>query len=73
MKPSPGNNTQPPPAWVTSSYSNGAGGECLECGAGGDRIWLRDSKVGADVVASVSPEAWHTFTRAVRQGWSENR
>lgn len=53
--------------WVRSSYSNGAGGECVECAAEGDRIFMRDTKVGAALVTSVGAVAWHAFTGAIRR------
>ncbi|MFD4258299.1 DUF397 domain-containing protein [Streptomyces sp. NPDC058534] len=55
-------------AWIRSSYSNGAGGECVECAAGGDRIFVRDTKIGDSLMTSVGAAAWHAFTRAVRRG-----
>ncbi|MFD7058527.1 DUF397 domain-containing protein [Streptomyces sp. NPDC059906] len=52
--------------WIKSSHSNGAGGECVECAADGDRILLRDTKIGGAIMASVGAAAWQAFTRAVR-------
>ncbi|NEB09209.1 DUF397 domain-containing protein [Streptomyces coelicoflavus] len=52
--------------WVRSSYSNGAGGECVECAAEGDRILVRDTKTGGALMTSVSAAAWQAFTHAVR-------
>ncbi|GAA2600904.1 MULTISPECIES: DUF397 domain-containing protein [Streptomyces] len=52
--------------WIRSSHSNGAGGECVECAAEGDRILVRDTKIGGALVASVGATAWQAFTRAVR-------
>lgn len=34
------------PTWFTSSYSNGAGGECVECALTDDNARVRDSKRG---------------------------
>lgn len=31
-------------AWFTSSYSNGAGGECVQCALAVGGAWVRDSK-----------------------------
>ncbi|WP_399885476.1 DUF397 domain-containing protein [Streptomyces sp. BBFR51] len=53
--------------WIRSSYSNGAGGECVECAAEGDRIFVRDTKIGNALVTSVGTTAWHAFTRAARR------
>ncbi|MFC8873653.1 MULTISPECIES: DUF397 domain-containing protein [Streptomyces] len=51
--------------WVRSSYSNGAGGECVECAAAGDRILVRDTKTGGALVTSVGVVAWRAFTGTV--------
>ncbi|MDX3576182.1 DUF397 domain-containing protein [Streptomyces sp. FL07-04A] len=53
------------PTWFTSSYSNGAGGECVECALTGDRVRVRDSKSveGAEMV--VRSGAWTSFIHAV--------
>ncbi|MFE0276808.1 DUF397 domain-containing protein [Streptomyces olivaceus] len=53
--------------WVRSSYSNGAGGECVECAAEGGRVFMRDTKVGNALVTSVGADAWLVFTRAIRR------
>ncbi|MEV5550953.1 DUF397 domain-containing protein [Streptomyces sp. NPDC052309] len=66
-------SAEPSHAWFRSSYSNGAGGECVECAAAGDRILLRDSKAGDQRIASVGTRAWHVFAHAVRRGWPETR
>ncbi|CAL9572927.1 DUF397 domain-containing protein [Streptomyces sp. enrichment culture] len=54
--------------WVRSSYSNGAGGECVECAAEDDRILVRDSKTGGALTTSVDAAAWRAFTQAVSRG-----
>jgi hypothetical protein len=54
--------------WIRSSHSNGAGGECVECASDGDRILVRDTKIGDALVTSVDAAAWYAFTRAVRLG-----
>lgn len=56
---------EPSPTWIRSSHSNGAGGECVECAADGDRILVRDSKTGDALVTSVGAAAWVVFTRAL--------
>ncbi|MEU4979017.1 DUF397 domain-containing protein [Streptomyces sp. NPDC021969] len=56
----------PSHTWIRSSHSNGAGGECVECAAEGDRILVRDTKIGGALVTSVGAAAWQAFTRAVR-------
>ncbi|MFE1914442.1 DUF397 domain-containing protein [Streptomyces anandii] len=60
-----------PGPWVKSSYSNGAGGECLECARDGEQVLVRDTKLGGTSVAVVAFPAWNAFTAAVRRGWLE--
>lgn len=48
-------------AWFKSSYSGGAGGECVEVAAAGGSVHVRDSKVTAGPVIAVAPEAWAGF------------
>ncbi|MCX4609101.1 DUF397 domain-containing protein [Streptomyces mirabilis] len=55
-------------AWFKSSYSNGAGGECVECAHAGDDTLIRDSKVESGPTMSVRNPAWRDFVRALRQG-----
>lgn len=57
--------------WFKSSYSNGAGGECVECAVEGGRILLCDTKIGHGLVTDIGAPAWHVFTHAVGQGWTE--
>ncbi|GAA2337799.1 DUF397 domain-containing protein [Streptomyces kunmingensis] len=48
--------------WFKSSYSNGAGGECLECAVGsGGGVLVRDSKRAGDGVLTVGARAWANF------------
>ncbi|MDI6520801.1 DUF397 domain-containing protein [Streptomyces coelicoflavus] len=56
--------------WIRSSYSNGAGGECVECAAEGERILVRDTKTGGALVASMGTVAWHAFIRAASRSRS---
>ncbi|USQ88552.1 DUF397 domain-containing protein [Streptomyces phaeoluteigriseus] len=56
------------PTWFTSSYSNGAGGECVECAVTHGGALVRDSKGSGDLVIAVRSTAWRSFVRAVRQG-----
>ncbi|MEV5429675.1 DUF397 domain-containing protein [Streptomyces sp. NPDC052701] len=53
------------PVWFTSSYSNGAGGECVECAATDDGALVRDSKHARGAVIPVGAHAWRCFVRAV--------
>ncbi|MFF8634418.1 DUF397 domain-containing protein [Streptomyces pilosus] len=57
-----------PPAWFRSSYSNGAGGECVECAIHDDAIHVRDSKDEEGAVITVGGEAWAPFVAAFRLG-----
>lgn len=49
------------PVWFTSSYSNGAGGECVECALTPDDVFVRDSKCETGPVITVSCGAWRAF------------
>lgn len=64
------NNAVPaghPLVWFRSSYSNGAGGECVECAIRDDRIHLRDSKNEEGPVITVGHDAWAPFVGAIRR------
>ncbi|MEU8572675.1 DUF397 domain-containing protein [Streptomyces asoensis] len=52
------------PAWFTSSYSNGAGGECVECALTDDGALVRDSKRAGGPEIAVRSGAWRLFVRA---------
>jgi hypothetical protein len=56
------------PVWFTSSYSNGAGGECVECALTGDGALVRDSKVAEARVIAVGSDAWRSFVQTVKRG-----
>ncbi|GGZ79778.1 DUF397 domain-containing protein [Streptomyces echinoruber] len=51
--------------WVRSSYSNGAGGECVECALTGDDALIRDSKRTGGPVIAVRREPWRRFVQAL--------
>jgi hypothetical protein len=53
------------PTWFTSSYSNGAGGECVECALMDDRVLVRDSKSVEWAEIVVRSGAWTSFIRAM--------
>ncbi|MFJ5728502.1 DUF397 domain-containing protein [Streptomyces paradoxus] len=53
--------------WFTSSYSNGAGGECVECALTGDGALVRDSKMTGMHVIAVGGDAWRSFVVGVRR------
>ncbi|WP_326811536.1 DUF397 domain-containing protein [Streptomyces scopuliridis] len=64
--------TRPPlaPQWQKSSYSNGAGGECIEVadlGVGG--VGVRDSKRPLEAQIAVRGTAWAGFVGALRARW----
>ncbi|MFE1246493.1 DUF397 domain-containing protein [Streptomyces sp. NPDC058735] len=56
------------PLWFTSSYSNGAGGECVECALADDSALVRDSKAAETEgqVMAVSGDAWRSFVQTVK-------
>ncbi|WP_329338736.1 DUF397 domain-containing protein [Streptomyces sp. NBC_00663] len=53
------------PVWFRSTYSNGAGGECIECALAVDEVLVRDSKCAAGPVIALGGTAWHAFLRNV--------
>ncbi|MFV5992232.1 DUF397 domain-containing protein [Streptomyces sp. NPDC056231] len=53
--------TVPEPVWFKSSYSSGEGGECVEVANAIGAVHIRDSKVAAGPVLTVSPHAWAGF------------
>ncbi|MGP4051564.1 DUF397 domain-containing protein [Streptomyces sp. 2A115] len=52
-------------SWFKSSYSNGAGGECVECAPTVGGALLRDSKNAEGPVVAVRAHAWRDFIRAL--------
>jgi hypothetical protein len=54
--------------WFTSSYSNGAGGECVECASTVQGALIRDSKSTRGPIVTVGDAAWSSFVRAVAHG-----
>ncbi|MEV0490534.1 DUF397 domain-containing protein [Streptomyces atratus] len=48
-------------AWFKSSYSSGEGGECVEVATATGAVHIRDSRVDAGPVLTVSPHAWAGF------------
>ncbi|WP_406100493.1 DUF397 domain-containing protein [Streptomyces canus] len=53
------------PVWFRSSYSNGAGGECVECALTGGEVLVRDSKLATGPVITLAGAAWHAFIGGV--------
>jgi hypothetical protein len=47
--------------WFKSSYSGGAGGECLEIAALPHSVHIRDSKDTGRGSLTVSPASWSAF------------
>jgi hypothetical protein len=59
------------PVWFTSTYSNGAGGECVECALIDESALVRDSKsTNRPVIPVVAIRcgAWYRFVQALKQG-----
>ncbi|MBA2949725.1 DUF397 domain-containing protein [Streptomyces himalayensis] len=54
-------------SWFKSSYSNGAGGECVECAHTVDGTLIRDSKQAAGPVVAVRAPAWRAFLQGLGQ------
>ncbi|MGW7065837.1 DUF397 domain-containing protein [Streptomyces sp. NPDC054855] len=53
-------NSNPLP-WFTSSYSNGAGGECVECAPLLGTMLVRDSTRRQGPVVAIPSDAWQAF------------
>ncbi|WP_149824771.1 DUF397 domain-containing protein [Streptomyces tailanensis] len=53
------------PTWFTSSYSNGAGGECVECAITRDHALVRDSKSLGGPVLALGSSSWQAFIRTL--------
>ncbi|MER5937993.1 DUF397 domain-containing protein [Streptomyces sp. NPDC001928] len=51
--------------WFRSSYSNGAGGECIECALTLDEVLVRDSKREPGPVVTLGNGAWRAFLSGV--------
>ncbi|MET8324624.1 MULTISPECIES: DUF397 domain-containing protein [Actinomycetes] len=52
--------------WFKSSYSGGAGGECLEVAASLTSVHVRDSKDTGRGTVTVPPAAWSAFVAHAR-------
>ncbi|MFG2113185.1 DUF397 domain-containing protein [Streptomyces sp. NPDC048718] len=53
------------PHWFTSSYSNGSGGECVECAHTPTTTLVRDSKRPSLPGLVVAAESWKAFIDGV--------
>jgi hypothetical protein len=60
-------HTVPEFAWMKSSYSSGAGGECVEVAACSDTIHIRDSKDEEGAILSLIPDSWTAFVKYAAQ------
>ncbi|WP_329250531.1 DUF397 domain-containing protein [Streptomyces sp. NBC_01478] len=69
---SAGAGTHNRPVWFTSSYSNGAGGECVECALTDEYALVRDTKDATGPVVTVQSGAWCSFVQALRHSESTN-
>ena len=54
------------PQWRKSSYSNGAGGECVEIAELGSTVGVRDSKQPQGPRIAVRQDAWEDFITDLR-------
>ncbi|WP_239328917.1 DUF397 domain-containing protein [Frankia sp. CiP3] len=54
--------------WRKSSYSNGAGGMCVEVAVAAGGILVRDSKDPAGPVLAFTGGEWDAFLAGVRDG-----
>jgi hypothetical protein len=52
--------------WQKSSFSGGH--DCVEVGADGDQILLRDSKDPNGTVLSFTPDEWDAFVKGAAAG-----
>ncbi|MFE3517587.1 DUF397 domain-containing protein [Streptomyces sp. NPDC059166] len=57
----------PESAWFKSSYSSGAGGECVEVAARAHTVHVRDSKDKAGPILSVACGGWAAFVEFAAQ------
>jgi hypothetical protein len=48
-------------AWFKSSYSSNEGGDCIEVAAHPTAVHIRDSKVPAGGILTISPGTWTEF------------
>lgn len=53
--------------WRTSSYSGPNGGNCVEAGAAGRAVLVRDTKDRAGAVLAIAPAPWRAFIARLRE------
>lgn len=58
----------PESAWLKSSYSSGAGGECVEVASRPGTVHVRDSKDKTGPIVSVAPDGWAAFVEFAARG-----
>ena len=56
------------PRWRKSSYSGNGGGTCVEVGAGGRGVLVRDTTDRSGPVLRFSPAGWRRFADQVKTG-----
>jgi hypothetical protein len=52
--------------WRKSTYSADNGGNCVEVGAGGPAVMVRDTKDRADAALTFGPDAWRRFAARIK-------
>ncbi|MER5210328.1 DUF397 domain-containing protein [Streptomyces sp. NPDC002838] len=61
--------------WTTSTYSNGAGGECVECALPHAHALVRDSEHMSGPVVAAGIEAWRVSCKLLApvRCWAKDR
>jgi uncharacterized protein DUF397 len=54
------------PGWRKSSYSNGAGANCVEIGTAAAGVLIRDTTDRAGATLAISDAAWRTLLTQLR-------
>jgi hypothetical protein len=52
--------------WRKSTYSADNGGACVEVGAGGPAVMVRDTKNKAGATLAFGPDAWRWFAARIK-------
>jgi hypothetical protein len=58
--------SHPVTTWRKSSFSNGAGGNCVEVGPAPDAVHVRDTKHRDGGTLVLTPATWRALTATVR-------
>jgi uncharacterized protein DUF397 len=53
-------------AWRKSTYSGSNGGACVEVGADGPAVMVRDTKDRAGAALTFGPDAWRWFAARIK-------